>query len=331
MRQLLTYWPPRMVSAKWVFQSSRSSTFASAAAMPPSAITVWAFPRSDMQTRPTVAPWAEASIAALSPHPPAPLHGALVEPARAAVGSFAHGSAREPVQKPAHQVPKRVASQGGPAEENDVQCQHQAPDADSKCFASGRRVEKPHALPGVVREYQDEEKGQVQEVPVDVLQDERERVLAAVGLSGLSHGAVRGIRPERFVVRAAVVIAGESKSARRPEDQERGRERQKGRPEGGLRSEPAMGGIAENLRRVKRRKVVAMGVVLALECRPGGVHDEGGKTDERQEGLNPPPVPPRRRSETALLHYRIRKGAHEAAILTQSLPIPNLSVRGLRL
>ena len=28
MRQLLTYWPPRMVSAKWTFQLSRSSTLA---------------------------------------------------------------------------------------------------------------------------------------------------------------------------------------------------------------------------------------------------------------------------------------------------------------
>ena len=49
MRQLLTYWPPRIVSAKWTFQLSRSSTLASAAAMPPSAITVCALPSSDLQ------------------------------------------------------------------------------------------------------------------------------------------------------------------------------------------------------------------------------------------------------------------------------------------
>ena len=67
MRQLLRYWPPRMVSAKWTFQLSRSSTLASAAAMPPSAITVWALPSSDLQTRPTETPAAEASIAARRP------------------------------------------------------------------------------------------------------------------------------------------------------------------------------------------------------------------------------------------------------------------------
>ncbi len=72
MRQLFTYWPPRIVSAKWTFQLSRSSTLASAAAMPPSAITVWAFPRRDLQTRPTDTPAADASIAARRPAPPAP-------------------------------------------------------------------------------------------------------------------------------------------------------------------------------------------------------------------------------------------------------------------
>ena len=45
-----------MVSAKWTCQPSRSSTLASAAAIPPSAITVCAFPSSDLQTRPTETP-----------------------------------------------------------------------------------------------------------------------------------------------------------------------------------------------------------------------------------------------------------------------------------
>src|SRR5437016_1187411 len=44
-----------------------------AAAMPPSAMTVWAFPRSDLQTSPTETPCAAASIAARNPAPPAPM------------------------------------------------------------------------------------------------------------------------------------------------------------------------------------------------------------------------------------------------------------------
>ena len=62
-----------MVSEKWTFQLSRSSTWAIAAATPPSAMTVWALPSSDLQTRPTDAPPAEASMAARSPAPPAPM------------------------------------------------------------------------------------------------------------------------------------------------------------------------------------------------------------------------------------------------------------------
>ncbi len=41
--------------------------------MPPSAITVWALPSSDLQTMPTETPAAEASIAARKPAPPAPI------------------------------------------------------------------------------------------------------------------------------------------------------------------------------------------------------------------------------------------------------------------
>ena len=74
MRQLLTYCPPRIVSAKWTFQLSRSSTLPSAAAMPPSAMTVCALPRSDLQTSPTETPGAAAaSMAARRPAPPAPM------------------------------------------------------------------------------------------------------------------------------------------------------------------------------------------------------------------------------------------------------------------
>src|SRR6185503_10802524 len=59
IRQLFRYWPPRMVSAKWTFQLSRSSTCPIEAAMPPSAMTVWALPSSDLQTRPTDRPAAD--------------------------------------------------------------------------------------------------------------------------------------------------------------------------------------------------------------------------------------------------------------------------------
>src|SRR5579885_872065 len=73
MRQLFRNLPPRMVSRKCVRQSSALSTLPIAAAMPPSAITVCALPSSDLQTTPTRAPLASASIAARRPAPPAPM------------------------------------------------------------------------------------------------------------------------------------------------------------------------------------------------------------------------------------------------------------------
>ena len=69
---------------------------------------------------------------------------------------------------------------------------------------------------------------------MDVLEDERKRLLAEVLLARLADGAGRRIGPERLVVGAAIVVAGEAEAARRPEDQERGRKRQRRRPPAGF-------------------------------------------------------------------------------------------------
>ena len=56
MRQLFSILPPRIVSRKCTCQLSSGQTLPSAAATPPSAITVWALPRSDLQTTAVRAP-----------------------------------------------------------------------------------------------------------------------------------------------------------------------------------------------------------------------------------------------------------------------------------
>ena len=56
MRQLLSILPPRIVSRKWTFQLSSFHTLPMAAAMPPSAMTVWALPRSDLQMSAVLTP-----------------------------------------------------------------------------------------------------------------------------------------------------------------------------------------------------------------------------------------------------------------------------------
>src|SRR5580704_8862539 len=72
MRQLLSNWPPSIVSAKWTSQLSSGSTLPIPAAMPPSAMTVWALPSKDLVTTVTLQPASAAAIAARIPAPPAP-------------------------------------------------------------------------------------------------------------------------------------------------------------------------------------------------------------------------------------------------------------------
>ena len=59
MRQLLRSLPPRIVSRKWTCQLSSFQTLPIAAAMPPSAMTVCALPRSDLQIERRLEPLAE--------------------------------------------------------------------------------------------------------------------------------------------------------------------------------------------------------------------------------------------------------------------------------
>ena len=54
-----------------------------------------------------------------------------------------------------------------------------------------------------------------------ILHDEREGTFAEIGFARFADGAGRRIGPERFVIRAAVIIAGETKTARRPQNQQR--------------------------------------------------------------------------------------------------------------
>src|SRR4051812_25617805 len=245
MRQLFTYCPPRIVSAKCTFQLSRSSTLASAAATPPSAITVCALPSSDLQISPTLQPAFEASIAARNPAPPAPMTrtsysrvwisvAMLEEPhvvtragdeadvdvgeadaeerdpgpqlvvrvqdrdaapqLEARVADAA--AAREAVLLAAHQVAQRMAAEGVEPEEDRVERQHDRAEAHAEVpRAVGRGPDV--RLHRVVAEDEDEQHGDVGEEAVQVLQHERQRLLAPVGFARFADGARDGILPDR--------------------------------------------------------------------------------------------------------------------------------------
>src|SRR5260370_17610305 len=124
-----------------------------------------------------------------------------------------------------------------------------------------------------------------------VPQDKGERVLAAVVRPGLADGAGWRVRPERLVVSAPVVIAGESETTRRPEDNEGGRPGQPRRPPPRLRAEPAPRRFAEDLGGVERRQIRPEVVVRALKRGPRGVGDERAEHEQQHQRV-PPPTPP---------------------------------------
>ena len=131
----------------------------------------------------------------------------------------------------------------------------------------------------------------VEEVPVQVLHDQRKPGLAGVARMRFGHSASRRGLPHRAVVGLAVVVAGE------PEGQQ---ERQRQR---GVRQPPHVGQeLAEvagsrlasgaHARRVERRQVVVVlnPVGAAPECPDGRVDDERGETEIGQYRWHPPPV-----------------------------------------
>src|SRR4029078_10143454 len=112
-----------------------------------------------------------------------------------------------------------MAAERVAGEQDDVRRQDERPDANSEMLHSGAVIE-PQRLPHIVREEEEEQQRHVQEVAVNVLQDQRKRSLTEVALAGFADRAVRRIGPERLVVGAAIVVAGESKQSRKREDDE---------------------------------------------------------------------------------------------------------------
>ena len=99
-----------------------------------------------------------------------------------------------------------------PAEENDVNREHDCAYADPESMV------EPERFPNVVTENQDENEREIQEIAMDVLHDERKRALTEIGFARFTNRAGGRVRPERFIISAAIVIAGQPKSARRPKN-----------------------------------------------------------------------------------------------------------------
>src|SRR5689334_3690080 len=124
----------------------------------------------------------------------------------------------EGVHLAAHRVAQRMASEGEAAQQRGIGGQHQAADSNMEA------VRKEKALDGVMPEKDQEEHREIHEVPVQVLEDEREfRLSTIILVAPLVYGASRRIEKEGPIVGLSIVIAREAKASGRPEDQDGGR------------------------------------------------------------------------------------------------------------
>src|SRR2546430_11807031 len=109
-------------------------------------------------------------------------------------------------------MPQRMTTKSVTAEQDDVNREHDCADADAESII------KPEPFPNVVTQNQNENEREIQKIAVHVLHDERERALAEIRFARLTDSARGRVRPECFVIRAAIVITGQAESARRPQN-----------------------------------------------------------------------------------------------------------------
>src|SRR5262245_24433641 len=114
-----------------------------------------------------------------------------------------------------------MAAKGVAAQQYRVQGEHQAADADAEPLVPLRRGEDV-AHDCVVRQQENETDRQIEEIAMNILEQEGPLVFAPVTFARLADGAVGRIGPERLVISPAIGIASESKTAWRPQNQERG-------------------------------------------------------------------------------------------------------------
>src|ERR1043166_996987 len=221
---------------------------------------------------------------------PCPDHVPPVEATGAGIDFVTRGRFGKLVEKTADEMTEGVASERVTAEEHDVDGQHQRADAEAKFFCAGNGIGKPQRFPNVRSQQQNKNESNVKKVAMDVLHDQRKRFFAQIFFARFADGARGRVGPERFVISAAIIITGETKAARRPEDEQGGRKNHPAGPPRRFGSEPTVRRITKNFRRIKRGEVGTESVMAALEGSPGGINDEGRQTEKYEDRLQPPVI-----------------------------------------
>src|SRR5579872_7571512 len=169
--------------------------------------------------------------------------------------------ARIAIQVPADHVAARMAGER-------VGCQQRRVNQQDERAHSRAQVPVPYeSAKSIAPQRNQKHKRQIEEVPVNVLEDQRKFCFATIAASWLADSAGRRIEEKSPVIRFAVVVARGAKSQRTAQDQHRRRKRP-----------PVMLGI--NQRRIKGREIRSPFVEMALKCAKRRVDRKRRQPDE---------------------------------------------------
>ena len=136
----------------------------------------------------------------------------LVEAGNTAVALAAYRRFRQAIHETADEMAQGMATEGIAAEEEHVEAQDDRSQADTEACFTGSSIGKPHAPVGIVGQEEEKADRDVEKVAMDVLDDQRQGVLSEIAFPRFADRARWRVRPEGLVLRAPVVVAGQSKT-----------------------------------------------------------------------------------------------------------------------
>src|SRR5438309_4993032 len=217
---------------------------------------------------------------------------------------------------------QRVASEKGHVRE-----EQDASEAEPQAARAGDR-RSGDRLARVEPQEEQRDEGEIQEIAMDVLEDERERRLERVAaMDGwLADGAARRVREVEAVIGLPVVVAGRPEAERHPQDQQ-------------ARADPRRQPVRDDQRREEWRQIAVHLIRGAEQRRPDDAAEEEIRGTDREEdaldaGGDPSPIAPARRPETrpgrsrgledrrARRHRAVAEAGSAAAASAGSFPPP---------
>ena len=173
-----------------------------------------------------------------------------VEAINTRAGLTAHRFSGNFVKAASDKMAERMTAERVATKEHDIRSQYKRAEAKSKMYLPGLRIGEPQCAPYVECEKDEKQQRQIKKKTMRVLQDKRERALAAIMFPELANSAGWRVCPESFVIGAAIVIASETEPGWRPK-YENGCGGRPSRPPRGPTSQPCVFSTSKQLWRVK--------------------------------------------------------------------------------